>query len=137
METIAFWTTVAIIVVASHWFRVRSESLKHETLRQIIEKTGQVQDGQLKALIQSGTPGWLRDPPPGAGYRALRVLGTIVIFVALGLTVFFSILWMTGPARHDTAMIGYASTSVVAMVGAGFFYSSRFLPPPSDRNKPL
>jgi len=134
METVAFWITIAIIVLASHWFRIRSETLKHETLRLLIEKTGQIGDSQLEALVQSPTPGWLRNPSPGSGYRALRVLGTIVISVALGLIVFFSILWLSSPARHDTALVGYTSSSVIALVGIGLFFSSRFLPapPPSD-----
>lgn len=130
----AFWIMFAAIVIAGHWFRVRSEALRHETLRQIIEKTGQVDEAQLKALIQSPTPGWLREPPPGSGYRTLRVFGTIVMSVALGLTVFFSILYLSSTERQDNAMIGFASAGVIAVVGMGLFFASRFLPPPpSDR----
>jgi len=133
METVAFWTTVAIIVVASHWFRTRREALKHETLRQIVEKTGRLEELQLKTLLESATPGWLREPGPGSGYRMLRVLGTIVISVALGLTVFFSILWLTGTVPAGTALVGFASACLIAMIGAGIFFSSRFLPaPPAD-----
>jgi hypothetical protein len=131
----AFWMMVAAIVIAGDWFRVRKETLRHETLRQIIERTGQIEDAQLKALIQSPTPGWLHQPPPGAGFRMLRVIGTIVMSVALGLTVLFSILWLSSPARHDNAMIGFACASLIAVVGMGFFFASRFLPAPpqSDR----
>src|SRR4029450_7792781 len=98
--------------------------LKHETLRRIIEMTGQVDEKQLKALFQPATPGWFDNPTPGTAYRALRVLGTIVMSVALGLTVFFCILWQSSPARHDSAVIGFASTSVVALVGMGLFFAS-------------
>jgi hypothetical protein len=131
----AFWIMIAAIVIAGDWLRARREALKHETLRQIIEKTGNVDEAQLKALFQPPTPGWLREPPLGSGYRTLRVLGTIVISMALGLTLFFSILWLSSPARHDSALIGFASTSVVALIGMGLFVASRFLPPPprSDR----
>lgn len=131
----AFWIMFAAIVIAGDWFRVRKETLRHETLRRIIERTGQIDEAQLKALIQSPSPGWLHDPPVGAGYRLLRVAGTIVMSVALGLTVFFSILWLSSPARHDNAMIGFASASVIGVIGVGLFFASRFLPapPPSDR----
>jgi hypothetical protein len=128
----AFWIMFAAIVLGGHWFRLRSEALKHETLRLLIEKTGKIDEAQLKALVQPKTPGWLREPPSGAGYRTLRVLGTLVMSVALGLTVFFSILWQTGPERHDSAMMGFASAGVIALVGMGLFFASRFLPPPSD-----
>jgi hypothetical protein len=58
-----------------------------------------------------------------------------VISIALGLTVFFTILWLSSPARHDSALIGFATTSVIALTGIGMFVASRFLPPPpqSDR----
>lgn len=131
--TAAFWIMFAGIVIAGHWFRVRSEALRHETLRQIIERTGQIDETQLKAFIQPPTPGWFREPAPGTGYRALRVLGTVVMAVALGLTVFFSIYYLSSPARHDSALLGFASASLIAMIGIGFFYASRFLAPPSDR----
>lgn len=131
----AFWIMIAAIVVAGDWLRARREALKHETLRLIIEKTGHVDEAQLKALFQPPTPGWLHEPPLGAGHRTLRVLGTITISVALGLTVFFSILWLSSPARHDSAIIGFACTSVIALTGIGLFFASRFLPAPprSDR----
>jgi hypothetical protein len=129
----AFWMMVAAIVIAGDWLRVRREALRHETLQRIIEKTGHLEEAQLKALFQPPTPGWFRQPSPGAGFRLVRVLGTIVISVALGLTVFFCIFWLTGPARHDSALLGFASASLIAMVGIGLFFSSRFLPPPSDR----
>ena len=130
----AFWIMVAAIVIAGDWLRARRETLKHETLRRIVERTGQIDEAQLKALFQPPTPGWFREPSEGAGYRALRVLGTIVMSVALGLTVFFSILWLSSPARHDSAIIGFASTSVIAVVGMGLFFASRFMPaPPSAR----
>jgi hypothetical protein len=125
---------IAAIVIAGDWLRARREALKHETLRQIIEKTGQIDQAQLQALFQPPTPGWLREPPPGSGYRTLRVIGTIVLSVALGLTVFFTVLLLSSPARYY-AMIGFACASAIAVVGMGFFFASRFLPapPPSDR----
>jgi hypothetical protein len=130
----AFWIMIAAIVIAGDWLRARREALKHETLRQIIEKTGHIDEAQLKALFPP-TPGWLREPALGAGYRTLRVLGTIVISVALGLTVFFSILWLSSPARHDRAIIGFACTSVIALTGVGVFFASRFLPAPSRSDR--
>lgn len=59
----AFWIMIAAIVVAGDWLRARREALKHETLRLIIEKTGHVDEAQLKALFQPPTPGWLHEPP--------------------------------------------------------------------------
>jgi len=55
--------------------------LNHETLRQIVEKTSRLEELQLKTLLESATPDWLREPGPGSGYRMLRVLGMIVISV--------------------------------------------------------
>ena len=47
-----FWIFIAAIVVAGIWKDARAKAEKHETLRRIVEKTGTVNEAQLKELFQ-------------------------------------------------------------------------------------
>jgi hypothetical protein len=126
---VAFWLAVGAMVIAGGYFRFRSNEAKHETLRRIVEKTGQIDESQFKALFEPPPNPWLapRPGPVGSTYRALRVLGTLVMFIALSVAAFFTIFALTGSHRGDVVLIGYASASVVLLVGAGLFFCSRFV----------
>jgi hypothetical protein len=131
MGAAAFWVSLAAFLIAAMYFRSRSETAKHETLRQIVEKTGRVEEGQFKSLFDPPPPNaFTRIPPPGGGYRAMRVFGLLLIFISAGLFVFFTILGSSGAVQWYRAEIGYGAASVVALLGAGLFLASRFLPPP-------
>jgi len=131
MGAAAFWISLATFLIAGMYFRSRSEAAKHETLRQIVEKTGRVEEGQFKSLFDPPPPNaFTRIPVPGGGYRALRVFGLLLVFIAAGLFIFFTILGSSGAVLWYRAEIGYGASSVVALLGAGLFLSSRFLPQP-------
>jgi hypothetical protein len=166
----AFWIALAAVLVAGGWWKSRSEAQKHETIRRIIEKTGQVDEAKLKELFEPPLPDWVRarieiikeiaktqpmsdakirellQPPPtpwdgskpGDGYRGLRVGGTIIMFLGVGVVIASGILYVTlgltpADAGEAAAFLGIASVLVV--LGAGLFYSSRFAaqPPRDDR----
>jgi hypothetical protein len=131
---VAFWIALGAVIIAGGYFRSRSEAVKHETLRRIVEKTGQVEEAQFKALYQPPPNPWLMPPgrkAAGGGYRALRVFGALLMFVAAGLALFFTIVGQAHAQSWDHVMIGYACTSIVLLVGAGLYFCSRFMPKPS------
>jgi hypothetical protein len=145
-----FWIAVAAIVVAVIWYRSRSEQMKHETMRQIVEKTGQVDDVQLRKLLDSPDPGrngsGIRWPEPGYGYRALRILGVLTLFAAAAIAAFTGVMAavfsLSGGIEDpdDLAMV-FAVAIGIAIIGCGLFFCSRFLPKPlpngsarNDRN---
>jgi hypothetical protein len=127
-----FWIFVAAIIVVSTWAKSRREAEKHETLRRIVEKTGVIDEAKLKELFS--------DPPsddskPGYGYRALRVGGSVVLFVAAGLGTFFLLgAWLGKMFGHviEWWYGGVAISVGLAIVGAGLFFASRFAELPSD-----
>src|SRR5690348_7536483 len=83
MEVAAFWIGLAAVLIAGGWYKSRTEAQKHQTFRTIVEKTGTVDEAQLKLLFpaQGRYAGqWV----PGAGYRALRVGGAILMIVGAG-----------------------------------------------------
>ncbi len=134
MGVAAFWIALAAVIISGHWFRSRREAMKQETIRHVVEKTGRLDEAQLKELFPPPSalpPHWFRAPEPGEGYRTMRVFGTLALFVALGLAICFSILYFGAPhwGQVDTA-IGFGVASVVALLGAGLFVASRFVEKP-------
>jgi hypothetical protein len=130
MGAAAFWISLAALLIAAMYFRSRSEAIKHQTLRQIVEKTGQVDERQLKALFEPPPNAFTRVPPPGGGYRAMRIFGLLLLFIAVGLCIFFTIFGWSGTQHWNVAAIGYGAASIVALLGAGLSLAARFLPRP-------
>jgi hypothetical protein len=110
--------------------------MKHETLRLIIEKTGQVDEAQLRELLNPTIPPlpanhpWMRPAPPGD--RMLRVFGTIVMFGAVGFALFSLIIAVADPPVDFDGIVGLGIAVLIGMVGAGLFFSSRFVTPPPE-----
>ena len=139
MTAAAFWFAVAAIIIAGGYFRSRSEAIKHETVRRIVEKTGQLDESQLKALFQPPPSPWPASPwthpiqsKPGGGYRGMRVFGTLIMAVAIGLTVFFVVLSRSPHGGNvEEGFIGLGVAALVFIIGAGLFFCSNFMPKPT------
>ena len=126
---VGFWIFIAAIIVVSSWSKSRREAEKHETLRRIVENTGVIDEAKLKELFAEPS----EESKPGAGWRALRVSGTVVLFVAAGIATFFLIAAGLGQVFGqviDWWWGGLAIAGGVAMVGLGLFFASRFAEPP-------
>jgi hypothetical protein len=130
MGAAAFWISLALVVIAAMFFRWRSEQTKHETLRQIVEKTGQVNEAQLKSVFEPAPSVFNRVPPPGGGSRAMRIIGLLMIFIAAGTVIQFSVLGWTGVQPWSRALVGCGSASIVALIGIGLILGSRILTQP-------
>jgi hypothetical protein len=133
----AFWIALAAVIISGRWYKLRREALKHETIRHMIEKTGRIDEAQLKELFPAPPPPgplpphWFQPPEQGVGYRTMRVFGTLALFVALGLAICFSILYRFGdPSWRLDAPNGFGVASVVALLGVGLFVASRFVKKP-------
>jgi hypothetical protein len=150
MEVAAFWICVAAVIIMVGWFKSKGEAQKHQTFRTIVEKTGTVDEAQLRMLFDTPSvwtrPIPFREPPRGGTFRMLRVIGSVVMFLAGGLMLFSGVLLgmlfpETGPGT-DQAMrigpsIGMALSGFVFLLGAGVFFSSRFVEkPPSVSDQP-
>lgn len=133
MGVVAFWIALAAVLIAGGWAKTRTEAQKHETLRKLIERGGSVDEAQIRALfyppMPAGMARWVRPRAKGDGYRALRVVGTIAICLAIGLMVFFAPLWLRG--IDEDALVGVGFGVVIFALGAGFFIASRFMEKPA------
>ena len=123
MGAVAFWVAVAAVLIAGGWFKSRNDAQKYATLRTIIEKNGTADESQLRALF--GPP----PAPPGVGdfHAFLRVIGTVVMSTAVGLLLFFTIYRQA--VNQNDGTIGLAAALLVAAIGAGFFFASRWVDP--------
>lgn len=140
LGALAFWIFVAAVVVAGIWKRRHSEALRHETVRLMIEKNMPIDEAQLAELLNPRTPEWIssqtKPGKPGDAYRVLRIIGVIMIFIALGLLIAGAVRGMI-LGFNDSSMVGLATgISLVAMIGIGLFVASRYVPaPPSNDHK--
>jgi hypothetical protein len=137
MEVAAFWIAVAAVLIASGWYKSKTEAQKHQTFRTIVEKTGTVDEAKLKLLIAPQSP---LQRAPGDSYRALRVIGAILMFLGGGgLLVggIMGILVLTSPGSGGGDGPGiFIFLGINAFIlGAGFFYSSRFAEKPAAESE--
>jgi len=130
MGAAAFWISLALFLIAAMFFRWRSEQTKHETLRLIVEKTGQVDEAQLKSLFEPPPTVFNRVPPPGGGARAMRIFGLLLMLIAAGSVILFLVLGWSGTQPWNRAAVGCAASCIPALLGIGLFLGSRFLPQP-------
>jgi hypothetical protein len=128
----AFWLFIAAAAVAGSWEKARRNAEKHETLRRIIEKTGNVDESKLKELFSPSGPDWMTSQP-GETYRGMRIAGGIIMGLATGLAFIFLTLGYTDVVAHKAFVIGLAIAGAVAIFGLGLFLSSRFAEPPPGR----
>jgi hypothetical protein len=127
-----FWLFIAACVLAGTWEKNRRESERHKTLRLIIEKSGNVDESKLKELFESSSLSGPRHAA-GDGYRALRIIGTIVMSIGGGLAVFFAIMGYTAAVDGKTMYTGLSAACAIAFVGMAMFLSSRYAPRPPDQ----
>lgn len=143
LGALGFWIFIASMIVAGIWSSSRREAEKHETLRRIVEKTGVIDEAKLKELFSPAKDG---KSSAGGGYRALRITGTIVMFIGAVPAIFGTVALIVrtmGPLSESglpppAFVLGALLISAcIVVLGAGVFFSSRFAePPPDSRTEP-
>jgi hypothetical protein len=63
----AFWIALAAVLIAASFNKVRREQVKQDTLLRLIEKTGQLDEAQVKLLFPAPPPGPCGGLPRGRG----------------------------------------------------------------------
>jgi hypothetical protein len=137
MGAAAFWIFLAVLVVMVNWRNKHRESLKHETLRFLVEKNQKLDDAQLSELLNpkpGPPPEWLVHKP-GYAYKGLRATGVIFVFLAIALAVIAAWCAMMLGMHHDSVLGLGVAVPLILMTGVGLFVSARFVtPPPPDKN---
>jgi hypothetical protein len=122
MDVAAMWVSIAAVVIMIGWFRSKNEAQKHQTFRTIVEKTGAVDEAQLKLLFDTR-------PPPLDGAPRIRpgrwVLAAIAMFVAICLLIVlgWTVLSMF-ELTPNLPLAGALWSVLVCVLGVGFFWFS-------------
>ncbi len=129
MAFAAFWIAVAVCIVVGALNSRRGYELKHETIRLMLEKGQNIDDKLLHEVLLP--PKWHepRSPTPGEGYTVMRVIGTIMLFAALGVAV---LLFLIGHFNGYLIVeaVGLGVGILVALLGVGLHVACRFVTPP-------
>jgi hypothetical protein len=138
----AFWIALAAVLIAGSYFKWRREAQKQQTLLRLVERTGQLDEQQVKLLFPPPPPPgplpphWFPPPNPDAGRQMARIFGTLALSVAVGLTIFFTIRFNFGTAlQQENAITGFGAASLIACVGVGLFIATRFMAKPVNRDR--
>jgi hypothetical protein len=127
----AFWIALAAVLIAGGWHKVRREQIRQETLLKLIEKTGGLDEAQVNVLfppppIPHHWPPAPHRSDPGAARRVLKGFGAIVLSVAAGLVVFFTVVTAFDAMPMRDGIIGFGVAGLIAAVGIGFFAAAKF-----------
>ncbi len=133
----AFWIALAAVIISGRWLAARREALKYDTIVRLAEKTGRVDEEQIKLLFPPPhplPPHWFAPPPRTNGRTALRVFGTILMFIGVGLVVLLVAGqgYLNAPGGDQIAINILGTAIVLGFVGAGLFIAGRFLPARRD-----
>src|SRR6185436_7312872 len=130
----AFWIAVAAVLISGGYFQFRRERLRQETLLRLVERTGQLDEQQLKAMFPPPPPlpAHVWGPPEHPdGRRILKVFGTVALSLGAGLAMFSWVLREIGElGLQDNAELGFAWAALIACVGIGLIVAARFVRPP-------
>ena len=141
MGVAAFWIALAAVIIAGTWRKRHAESLRHETLRLLIEKKPALEVEELRDLLNPPQPKvpeghpWATRSEPGEGYRIMRVSATVLMIssVGLGALIFGVATAQDVPFPNATAAASGLG-ALLLIVGIALFVASRFLPRPVDQD---
>jgi hypothetical protein len=136
MALTAFWIALAAVLIANRWRHKHLEAMRHETIRLLLERKGDMPLAEVKELLFP-PPRPMPPLPPGhpwatfrpdARYKAMRSGGSILMFAALGVG---ALIAGVGMARQQPESLAAAAgvASFVFLMGAGLFFASRFWMP--------
>jgi hypothetical protein len=125
---VTFWAFIAACVFIGAWKRKKIETLRHETARLLIEKNPSIDAVMLTQALNS-PPQSLKS---GVAFRQMKVAGTIVIALGLGLCVMG--LCFAFIAGDKTALGLSGPAALLVILGAGILFAARFLPRPPAKD---
>src|SRR5262245_4529710 len=130
----AFWIALAAVLISGGYFQFRKDKLKQDTLLKLVERTGELDEQQVRAIFPPPPPmpAHVWGPPEYPdGRRILKVFGTVALSLGAGLAIFSWVLLEIGePGLQDNAQLGFAWAGLIACVGIGLIVAARFVRPP-------
>jgi hypothetical protein len=113
-------------------------------IMKLVDKGVALDEAPLRVLLETDKPthgalhhpSWVPPPPP-SGRQQLKVAGTLLLFAAAGLGVFFAIAGKAGSIAFGDAMAGLAVAGGIATFALGLFVAVVFTDPPPRKTKAI
>jgi hypothetical protein len=140
----AFWIALAAVLISGGWNKFRREQLKQQTLLRLVERTGQLDEAQVKLLFPPlpqhsapphERPWWAAPPDPLAGQRALRGGGVVVVALAAGIALLSLALRHGTEGQQAVAMPWLGVSGLLVCLGIGMLVAARFATGPVQRDE--
>lgn len=137
MEAAAFWVSIAAVIIMAGWFKSKNDAEKHKTFRTIVEKTGVVDETQLRLLFDTRQTSLESVPAAARRLRVFAAIGMFVLICALILVGWLSLAMFGTDLAPNPPLAGVLWTIFVSLLGIGFFLlSARFVEKRSAESEP-
>ena len=123
MVVVTFWIAIAVISIFGMHLARRTQELKHETLRMLVDKGEKVDESLLRELL--GTPGQARQSRQQT-YAGLRIAAVILFCIAPGVVVLFLTIGAAA-GKPGLQLVGLGVGALVALVGLGLRLGSNIV----------
>lgn len=124
MPVITFWIAIAAISIFGMYLARRTQELKHETLRLLVEKGEKIDESLLRELL--GSPGQAVRQNRQQTYVGLRIAAVILFCIAPGVVLLFLSIGAAAE-RPGLQLVGLGVGSLVALVGLGLHIGSKIV----------
>jgi len=124
MAVIAFWIAIAAISIFGMHLARRTQELKHETLRMLVDKGEKVDESLLRELL--GTPGQAARQSRQQTYTGLRIAAVILFCIAPGVMFLFLTIGEAA-GKPGLQVLGLGVGALVALVGLGLHLGSNIV----------
>jgi len=124
MVVVTFWIAIAVISIFGMHLARRTQELKHQTLRMLIDKGEKIDESLLRELL--GPPGQAARQSRQQTYTGLRIAAVILFCIAPGVMfLFFTIGEAAG--KPGLQVLGLGVGALVALVGLGLRLGSNIV----------
>jgi len=124
MVVVTFWIAIAVISIFGMHLARRTQELKHETLRMLVDKGEKIDESLLRELL--GPPGQAGRQSRQQTYAGLRIAAVILFCIAPGVVVLFLTIGAAA-GKPGLQLVGLGVGALVALVGLGLRLGSNIV----------
>ena len=128
VSPLIFFTFLAICVIVSMRKRKALETIRHETVRKMIESGQPLDWATVRQVLEPRT-----QVKPGIWYLIMRIAGALLLFVAVWWVC--STSWLNVVGNFNAMLVFIGVPFLMVMIGVGLLYASRFVSPSPAESK--
>ena len=124
MAVVTFWIAITAMSIFGMYLARRTQELKHETLRMLVDKGEKIDESLLRELL--GPPGQGARQNRQQTYAGLRIAAVILFCIAPGVVVLFLTIGAAA-GKPGLQLVGLGVGALVALVGLGLRLGSNIV----------